>query len=358
MHEANEALAAHATELERSNAELEQFAYVASHDLQEPLRKVASFSQLLQRRYGGQLDERADQYIDFAVDGATRMQQLINDLLAFSRVGRAGQRSSRSSCDGRARGGAGEPGIQRSTRVRRRDRRRGRCRRCTAQRTLHDGGLPEPDRQRHQVPRRRAAARHVTARPGRRRPGVFAVSDNGIGIDPEYAERIFVIFQRLHAQDDYPGTGHRPGDVPEDRRVPRRPDLAGHAPAPTAPGPVPLHAAVLPDVRRCPQPELPQDRRSWLPAIRGTNRRPAGRGRRRRRPDDQGGVRGQQDPQPAARASPTASRRSSSCAGRAYADAPRPELILLDLNLPRLSRPRGPGRDQVDPSCCSSPSSC
>ena len=194
-----------ARDLERSNAELEQFAYVASHDLQEPLRKVASFCQLLQRRYEGQLDERADQYIGFAVDGAKRMQALINDLLAFSRVGRADAPTRR----GRARRHRAQTALDNLAPRIEDDRRRVDVRPATRRRrrpVLLGAVCPEPHRQRPQVPRRRPAARPRERRRERRRLEITC-SDDGIGIEPEYAERIFVIFQRLHPKESYEGTG-------------------------------------------------------------------------------------------------------------------------------------------------------
>jgi signal transduction histidine kinase len=205
LHEANEALAAHATDLQRSNAELEQFAYVASHDLQEPLRKVTSFCQLLQRRYAGQLDERADQYIEFAVDGAKRMQVLINDLLAFSRVGRsAAGEASPVSCEAALT--AAKTNLETQL--------------TQAGATVTAGPLPVVAAQ---LPLITAVFQNLLSNAikfrGEEPPRIgvtadrdgtswlFSVADNGIGISPEYADRIFVIFQRLHDRESYPGTG-------------------------------------------------------------------------------------------------------------------------------------------------------
>ena len=191
-------------ELHRSNADLEQFAYVASHDLQEPLRKVASFCSLLQSRYGGQLDERADEYIAFAVDGATRMQQLINDLLAFSRVGRRTAAFTPVALDEAVR--LAQVNLRSAIEE-------------TGAR-IDVGALPEIDgdlsllvalfqnlvgnsiKFRGLDP----PLIHVTAA----REGAdweIAVEDNGIGIDARFAERVFIIFQRLHSRERYPGTG-------------------------------------------------------------------------------------------------------------------------------------------------------
>ena len=205
VEEGRELLAAQAEELARSNADLEQFAYVASHDLQEPLRKVTSFCQLLQRRYQGRLDERADQYIEFAVDGAKRMQQLINDLLAFSRVGRTTEEFVEVDCDG---------ALDRALR--------------NLEAALEDTGaevvrstkLPtvEGDPSLLTALFQNVVANAVKFRgdappkveiSAERTDGEWSlrVADNGIGIDEAYAERVFVIFQRLHAKELYPGTG-------------------------------------------------------------------------------------------------------------------------------------------------------
>lgn len=193
-----------ARELQRSNAELEQFAYVASHDLQEPLRKVTSFCQALQTRYQGQLDARADQYIDFAVDGAKRMQTLINDLLAFSRVGRSGH--ERESVD------LNEVlAIAQSVLL-------GALEQSNA--TVRSDELPVIFGEKTQLVSlfqnlisnalKFRGAQEPTMRISVRREGQWwqlSFSDNGIGIDDEYAERIFLIFQRLHSREAYEGSG-------------------------------------------------------------------------------------------------------------------------------------------------------
>ena len=204
LNRAHELLDKRTRELERSNANLEQFAYIASHDLQEPLRKVTSFCQLLQRRYQGRLDERGEQYIGYAVDGAKRMQVLINDLLAFSQVGRD----------------PGEPEVVDTEALL-----------TTAIANLESaieysgatvsyGELPKV---RGEASLLTAVFQNLTGNAlkfrGEDPPQVrveavrdgdvwlFSVTDKGIGIEVEHAERVFVIFQRLHTRSAYPGTG-------------------------------------------------------------------------------------------------------------------------------------------------------
>jgi light-regulated signal transduction histidine kinase (bacteriophytochrome) len=197
-------LAQRVWELSRTNAELEQFAYVASHDLQEPLRKVLSFSELLARSLDGRLDAEAESYMRYITDGATRMQRLVRDLLTYVRVGK-------------------DAGTLRPTDM--------------AQVLLSTlAGLDTPIREKRAVITHDPLP-HVLSQPalmkqllhqlitnsltfhGSEPPCVhiaveprlqawqFAIRDNGIGIEPEYAEQIFLIFQRLHSREAYPGTG-------------------------------------------------------------------------------------------------------------------------------------------------------
>lgn len=191
-------------ELERSNQELEHFAYVVSHDLQEPLRMVTSYVQLLKKRYEGQLDSDADEFIGFAADGATRMQKMINDLLQYSRVGTRGNPPEPTDCNELLEKALQnlEVAIDESD----------------AEVTCDE--LPTVQADESQLiqlfqnlvgnaikfrsddpPRVRIGAR--------RKDGdwLFSVSDNGIGMEPEQADRIFKVFQRLHGRDKYPGTG-------------------------------------------------------------------------------------------------------------------------------------------------------
>jgi light-regulated signal transduction histidine kinase (bacteriophytochrome) len=191
-------------ELERSNKELEQFAYVASHDLQEPLRMVSSYVQLLERRYKGSLDEKADRYIFFAVDGVQRMQNLIDGLLAYSRVSRG---AAFSAVDmNRAYNKAV---MNLSVAIR------------EAAAVITRDELPVVGGDELQLTQvfQNLIGNAIKFRVKDRQPRVhvaadragnewfFSVTDNGIGIDPQYAQRIFLIFQRLHSREEYPGTG-------------------------------------------------------------------------------------------------------------------------------------------------------
>jgi PAS domain S-box-containing protein len=191
-------------DLVQSNAELEQFAYVASHDLQEPLRAVASYAQLLERRYAGRLDEEADKYIGRLIGGVARMQRLIQDLFAYSRVGRSADTRSLVDCGvlleqvvedlAAAVAESGAEITWDELPVLRVDPRQ--------MRQLLQNLIGNALKFRAEAPPRV----HVAAE----REGddfVFSVLDNGIGIEPEYFERIFVIFQRLHSRRAYEGTG-------------------------------------------------------------------------------------------------------------------------------------------------------
>jgi len=192
-------------ELNRSNEELGQFAYLASHDLQEPLRMVASYTQLLSRRYKGRLDTDADEFIAFAVDGASRMQRLIEDLLSYSRVGTAGQPLVATSSEAALEQALANLDVAVEEH---------------GAEVTHDP-LPEVladevqliqlfqnlvgNAMKYQdsgVPKI-----HVSAARDGERMWDFSVKDNGLGIGPEYLEKVFGMFERLHRRDEYAGTG-------------------------------------------------------------------------------------------------------------------------------------------------------
>jgi signal transduction histidine kinase len=191
-------------ELARSNRDLEQFAYVASHDLQEPLRMVATYTQLLAERYQGKIDQNADKYIHYAVDGALRMQTLVKDLLAYSRVGRQASERQQTDCNLVLQSVIANlhPLIQES-----------------GARVIY-ANLPTLMANRSELlqlfqnlignaikfrssapPEIRISAEDKTGE------WIMSVADNGIGIAPEHAETVFVIFRRLHTHEEYPGSG-------------------------------------------------------------------------------------------------------------------------------------------------------
>jgi PAS domain S-box-containing protein len=192
-------------ELKRSNDELQQFAYVASHDLQEPLRMVASYTQLLAKRYKGRLDSDADEFIAYAVDGSNRMQGLIQDLLAYSRAGTNGNALHEISSEKALKDALANlrATIQESGAVVSHD--------SLPVITTDDTQLTQVFQnlvgnaikyRSAEVPRV-----HVSVTKNGGNEWTFSVQDNGLGIDPQYFERIFVLFQRLHGREEFKGTG-------------------------------------------------------------------------------------------------------------------------------------------------------
>jgi len=201
---AQQELARKAEDLARSNADLELFAYVASHDLQEPLRMVASYTQLLARRYKGKIDAEADEFIGFAVDGATRMQQLIRDLLSYSRLTTTAKKhsftSAAAACSA-ALENLREPVESSNALVR--VETLPTVLADTAQLTqLFQNLIGNAIKYRNE----RQPEIRVAAKPNGNE-WTFSVQDNGIGIEPQYSERIFQMFQRLHTRGEYSGTG-------------------------------------------------------------------------------------------------------------------------------------------------------
>jgi signal transduction histidine kinase len=202
--EAEDELARKAEELTRSNADLEQFAYIASHDLQEPLRMVAAYTQLISERYRGKLDENADKFIGYACEGALRMQTLIQDLLAFSRVGRVGVTAVAVNCESAMADVLLTlvPAIRESG--------------ATVTHSILPVVWADPS-QMTQVFQNlignalkfRGTDPPVVCVQAEKagQDWLFSVSDNGIGIPPESAENIFVVFQRLHTRAEYSGNG-------------------------------------------------------------------------------------------------------------------------------------------------------
>ncbi len=201
---AQEALAQKVEELASSNRDLEQFAYVASHDLQEPLRMVAAYTQLLAERYRGKLDDQADKYINYAVDGAARMQSLIHDLLALSRVGRQETELKNTDCNEVVAQAVKD--LQASI--------------LESGVVINVGSLPWLKANETQLKQvfQNLIGNAIKFRGSRspvidiaaQRQGanwIFSIADNGIGISPEHAENVFIIFNRLHTRTEYPGNG-------------------------------------------------------------------------------------------------------------------------------------------------------